>query len=166
MARTALIERKTKETTITLELHLDGDGSARVQTGIGFFDHCLQALAFHAGFYLQVAVQGDLEVDGHHTVEDVGICLGQALAKALGNKAGIMRYGSCLLPMDESLAQVALDIGGRPYLRLAYQPGAAMVGEFDTCLVEELFKGLGRALRQAVQIGERPVIPSTKGVLG
>jgi imidazoleglycerol-phosphate dehydratase len=193
--RTAKIERNTNETKIKLELELDGDGSFELHTGIGFFDHMLSHIAKHGLFNLKVDVQGDLEVDAHHTVEDVGIVLGQALQQALGNKAGINRYGDALIPMDDALAQVALDLCGRPYLKYYDTLGKGKLGDFDLELVPEffqavaahsgmnihirlldgtnlhhcveaIFKAFGRALAMAIRIDERVKgIPSTKGVL-
>ncbi len=139
MARTATVQRKTGETDITVELNLDGTGKARIETGIGFFDHMLDAFTRHGFFDLTVRAKGDLNVDGHHTVEDVGIVLGQAIAEALGDKAGIRRYGGCILPMDESLALAAVDLCGRPYFVMDADITAPMVGDFDTELVHEFF---------------------------
>ncbi|MBQ3789482.1 MAG: imidazoleglycerol-phosphate dehydratase HisB [Lachnospiraceae bacterium] len=139
MARTATVQRKTGETDITVELNLDGTGKARIETGIGFFDHMLDAFTRHGFFDLTVRAKGDLNVDGHHTVEDVGIVLGQAIAEALGDKAGIRRYGDCILPMDESLALAAVDLCGRPYFVMDADITAPMVGDFDTELVHEFF---------------------------
>lgn len=193
MSRCASISRKTKETDITLTLDLAG-GAVQVETGIGFFDHMLTALGFYAGFGLELAVKGDLHVDGHHTVEDVGIALGQALAQALGDKAGIARFGTAFVPMDESLARVVLDISARPYLVYDATMPQERIGDYDSCLTEEflralavhggltlhaaglyganahhlteaLFKALGLALKQAVAVTGQGVT-STKGVLG
>ncbi|MCR4763296.1 MAG: imidazoleglycerol-phosphate dehydratase HisB [Lachnospiraceae bacterium] len=137
--RTSKISRKTGETDITVTFTLDGTGKAQVSTGIGFFDHMLDAFARHGLFDLTVKAEGDLHVDGHHTVEDVGIVLGRAIAEALGDKAGIRRYGDCTLPMDESLALAAVDLCGRPYFVMdAYFP-VPKVGDFDTELVREFF---------------------------
>ncbi len=192
MSRAATVERKTKETQISVALSLDG-GEIAVDTGIGFFDHMLHALAFYAGFGLQLTAKGDLQVDGHHTVEDVGIVLGQALAKALGDKAGITRFSSVFVPMDEALARTVLDISGRPFLVFDAPMPQELIGGYDSCLTEEfmralavnagltlhqkalygknahhiteaLFKSLGLALREAVAVrGEG--VTSTKGVL-
>ncbi len=192
MNRTATVERKTKETQISVALSLDG-GEIAIDTGIGFFDHMLHALAFYAGFGLQLTAKGDLQVDGHHTVEDVGIVLGQALAKALGDKAGITRFSSVFVPMDEALARTVLDISGRPFLVFDADMPQEIIGGYDSCLTEEfmralavnagltlhqkalygknahhiteaLFKSLGLALREAVAVrGEG--VTSTKGVL-
>jgi imidazoleglycerol-phosphate dehydratase len=185
------VTRRTQETEITLSLSLDG-GATALDTGIGFFDHMLTALAVHGGLGLTVQAKGDLRVDGHHTVEDVGLVLGQALAEALGDKAGIARFGKARVPMDEALADAALDIGGRPYLRFDAPAPQARIGDYDTCLTEEflralcqkagltlhlsaygtnahhvteaVFKAVARALREAVRPEGRGV-PSTKGVL-
>ena len=195
MGRRAEISRKTHETDIRLALELDGGGASPVQTGIGFVDHMLTLLARHGLFDLEVHADGDLEVDGHHTVEDVGICLGQALSEALGDKEGIGRYGGLALPMEEPLVAVAVDLSGRAWFvqRVAYP--TEKIGEFDTQLVEvfwqavaanarinlhqvlhhgenshhiaeALFKGTARALRQAVAIDPRQHgVPSSKGSL-
>ncbi|MGI6029173.1 MAG: imidazoleglycerol-phosphate dehydratase HisB [Candidatus Heteroscillospira sp.] len=196
MLRCAEIERATAETEIYLALRLDGRGTADVDTGVGFLDHMLTLFARHGRFDLTVKCKGDVNVDDHHSVEDIGICLGQALSEALGDCLGINRYGQMLLPMDEALVLVALDLSGRGCLGCALDIPTEKVGQFDTELVEEFllaltragkftlhvrslagknshhiieacFKGLGRALRQAVSIdpalaGE---IPSTKGLL-
>ena len=194
--RTAHIERKTNETEISLDLNLDGTGHWEVDTGIGFFDHMLSHVAVHGLFDLTLHAQGDLQVDAHHTVEDVGIALGMAFKQALGDRKGIARYGQSLLPMDESLALVALDFSNRGLFVGELSLSASKVGEFDAELVgeflralthnagltlhvrllcgenthhqiEAVFKGLGRALRQAVATDERraDAVPSTKGVL-
>lgn len=139
MARTAEISRNTKETEITVKLDLDG-GEVNIKTGIGFLDHMLTALGVHGGFGLAVDCKGDLYVDGHHTAEDVGIVLGQAFAKALGDKSGIMRYGSAFIPMDESLGFCSLDISARPFLVFNAEFENERVGEFDTCLTEEFMR--------------------------
>lgn len=192
MARTAVIERNTKETQIRLSLNLDG-GEVQVATGIGFFDHMLTAFGFYAGIGLKVAVKGDLYVDGHHTVEDTGIVLGQALKEALGDKKGIRRFGSAYVPMDETLAFTALDFSNRPYLVFDAEMPQERIGDYDSCLTlefmravahnagitlhqkcfygvnahhitEGLFKSLGLAVKDAIRIeGDR--ITSTKGVL-
>jgi imidazoleglycerol-phosphate dehydratase len=198
-ARRARLERVTGETAISLQLNLDGSGRAKVATGIPFFDHMLTLLARHALFDLEVRAQGDLQVDFHHTVEDVGIVLGQALAQALGDKKGIVRYGHFLLPMDETLARVALDFSGRPLLvfrapktihlnklragdfpaqltveflrALAQEAGLTLHVEVlysgeTHHLIEAVFKGLARALEQAVRRDARVRgVPSTKGKL-
>ncbi|MBQ2580433.1 MAG: imidazoleglycerol-phosphate dehydratase HisB [Ruminococcus sp.] len=138
--RTAKIERKTKETDITLTVDLDGKGQVSIDTGIGFFDHMLTALAVHSGVDMTVKCKGDLNVDGHHSVEDIGICLGKAFAEALGDKSGIARYGSAYVPMDESLAFCSLDISGRAFLVFNATFSDDRIGEFDTCLAEEFFR--------------------------
>ncbi len=139
MTRTASVNRKTKETDIRLTLNLDGSGESEVSTGIGFFDHMLAGFSRHGFFDLECHVQGDLHVDGHHTVEDTGIVLGQAMAKALGDKKGIRRYGHFTLPMDDALALCAVDLGGRPYLNFDCHFPMDRVGELDTELVKEFF---------------------------
>lgn len=196
MSRTATINRKTNETAIELSLDLDGTGRASVATGVGFFDHMLTLLARHSLFDLEIKAQGDLEVDDHHTVEDVGICLGVALADALGDKSGITRYGSMTLPMEETLVTSALDLSGRMAFVYAVEFPTEKVGSFDTELVQEfwyavatncrmnlhlmlhhgtnshhiseaLFKATARALRTAVTIDPRQTgVPSSKGTLG
>ena len=194
--RETQIERQTGETRICIQLGLDGSGRWDIDTGIGFFDHMLSHIAAHGMIDLEVRAQGDLHVDAHHTVEDVGIVLGQALRQALGDRAGIARYGQSLLPMDEALALVALDFSNRGLFVGDLRFASARVGAFDTDLVREflralahhagltlharlicgenthhqieaLFKGLGRALRQAVAIDptRSDAVPSTKGVL-
>jgi imidazoleglycerol-phosphate dehydratase len=140
--RAAAVERRTAETKICLSVQLDEPKTPIVQTGLGFFDHMLVLLGRHGFFGLQLEVQGDLEVDGHHTVEDTGICLGQALQQALGDKAGIARYGTAFVPMDEALAMVSLDISGRPYLVFDAQLPGGKVGDFDLELVEEFLRAL------------------------
>ena len=193
--RVAGLQRETTETSIRLSLDVDGSGQASIATGVAFFDHMLTLFARHALFDLEVEARGDTGVDAHHTVEDVGICLGGALARALGDKAGIARYGHALLPMDEALARVAVDLSGRPHLEWRAAIPADKCGDFDTCLgkefaralsanagltlhvallagedphhsLEAIFKGLGRALRQAAapEARERG-IPSSKGIL-
>lgn len=189
------IERKTNETAVKIFLELDGDGVSNIDTGIGFFDHMLTLFAAHGRFDLDVKCDGDLHVDGHHSVEDIGITLGAAIKQALGDKRGINRYGTFYLPMDESLAFVSLDISGRPFLVCDLGELAPTVGAFDTQLVEEflraiafnagitlhakvfygvnshhkieaVFKALGHALRHAVESDPRMnEIPSTKGML-
>ena len=139
MARTATISRKTGETDITVSINLDGTGKTSIDTGIGFFDHMLDAFGRHGLFDLDVKVKGDLNVDGHHSVEDTGIVLGQAIAKAVGDKKGIKRYGSMILPMDEACAMCAVDLCGRPYFVMDASFTAPMVGDFDTQLVNEFF---------------------------
>ena len=194
MNRTAQISRKTKETDITVKLDLDAAPKAEIDTGIGFLDHMLTALAVHGGFYLYVKCVGDLYVDPHHTTEDIGIVLGQAFREALGDKSGIMRYGNAFIPMDESLAFCALDISGRPYLEYEAELPAPMCGDYASELCEEFFRAVavaagltlhlkttGRnthhmieamykafalALRDAAAIDPRVKgVPSTKGVL-
>jgi imidazoleglycerol-phosphate dehydratase len=140
--RKVSIARKTKETDIFLSLNLDGSGKSDIQTGVGFFDHMLTLFASHGMFDLTVKCNGDLEVDAHHTVEDVGICLGQAFAQCLGNKKGITRYADRIIPMDEALVLVATDISGRPYLDFDLPVRASKVGNFDTELVLEFFTAL------------------------
>lgn len=139
MERTGTVSRRTKETDITVALCLDG-GPVEITTGIGFFDHMLTAFAVHSGFGLQVAAKGDLDVDGHHTIEDVGIVLGQAFAQALGDKAGIARYGHAYIPMDEALGFCAVDVSGRPFLVFQAQFPQAVIGSFDACMAEEFFR--------------------------
>lgn len=138
--RTAEIKRQTKETDIYVYVDLDGEGKVEVDTGIGFFDHMLTAFGVHSGIDLTVKCKGDLNVDGHHSVEDTGICIGKAFAEALGDKGGIARYGSAFVPMDEALAFCSLDISGRPYLVYKAELHDDRVGEFDTCLAEEFFR--------------------------
>ncbi|MGI6004761.1 MAG: imidazoleglycerol-phosphate dehydratase HisB [Christensenellales bacterium] len=193
--RNATVERKTKETDISVTVELDGDGSCKLDTGIGFFDHMLESFCRHGLFNVDVRCKGDLHVDGHHTVEDVGIVMGQAFKKALGDKAGIHRFGHFSLPMDETVAQVALDISGRPYLALRTPLVSGMIGDYDSALLEEflrafavnagltlhvnvpygtnahhineaVFKSLARALKMAVEVDPRVKgVPSSKGVL-
>jgi len=193
--RKAEISRKTKETDISLRLDLDGSGNPSIRTAIPFFDHMLTLLSHHSGIDLFVKAKGDIGVDAHHTVEDVGICLGEGIRKALGEMKGIQRYGASLLPMDETLVSVALDLSMRPFLVFHVKLKRLRVGNFDLELVEEffkalsnharmtlhinfsygrnshhiveaVFKGVGRALRQAVSLDDRfSQVPSTKGVL-
>lgn len=137
--RIASINRKTKETDINLTINLDGEGKSNIQTGIGFFDHMLEGFARHGFFDLDVSIQGDLQVDGHHSVEDAGIVLGNALKEALGDKAGIKRYGSSLLPMDDALCMCAIDLCGRPYFAFDCEFTVDKVGYLDTELVREFF---------------------------
>jgi imidazoleglycerol-phosphate dehydratase len=195
MSRTAHIRRQTTETEIELELSLDGSGVASIQTGVGFLDHMLTLLARHGAFDLRVAAKGDLHVDQHHTVEDTGICLGQALRQALGDKAGIRRYGHFTLPMDEALVTSAVDLGGRFALAFNAPLPSPKIGAFDSELLEEfwnafagnalcnlhvvlhygrnshhiaeaVFKATARALRMAVEHDPRMTgVPSTKGTL-
>jgi imidazoleglycerol-phosphate dehydratase len=194
-ARIAEIIRKTRETSIRLQLNLDGAGHAKTQTGIGFLDHMLEAFAKHSLVDLEVHCEGDLHVDAHHSTEDVGICLGQAIDQALGTKTGIRRYGHCILPMDEALVTCAVDLGGRSFWVWNAAMPAPKVGDFDTELVadfwhavcvhgkmnqhvnlhygrnahhisEAIFKGLARALRAAWEPDPRvDGVPSTKGAL-
>ena len=142
MSRTATIQRKTAETDIELELNLDGSGTSNIATGVGFFDHMLTLLAKHAAIDLTVRAKGDLHVDQHHTVEDVGICLGQALRQALGDKAGIRRYGHFTLPMEETLVTSAIDLSGRYYLVFQAAFPAAKIGDFDSELVEDFWQAV------------------------
>ncbi len=139
--RRAQISRKTAETEITVDVNLDGTGVYDNETGVGFFDHMLDQLARHSLIDMTIRASGDLHIDDHHTVEDVGISLGQALAKAVGDKRGIRRYGACLLPMDDALVRAALDISGRPYLVWNVAMPTAQIGTFDTELVREFFQG-------------------------
>lgn len=195
MARTAHIHRETGETKIDLSLDLDGSGKAAIDTGVGFFDHMLTLLTRHSLIDLTVQAVGDLHVDAHHTVEDVGICYGKALAQALGDKAGIRRYGDAAVPMDETLVTAAIDLSGRPCCVWRAEVPAEMLGAFNAPLAEEfwravsssgvlalhvvchygrnthhivegIFKAAARALRQAVEYDPRMSgVPSTKGVL-
>ena len=142
MERNATVTRKTKETDIAITLNLDGTGKSSIHTGIGFFDHMLEGFSRHGFFDLDVKVQGDLEVDGHHSVEDIGIVLGAAIKDSLGDKAGIKRYGSAILPMDDALALCAVDLGGRPYFAFDCTFTADKVGGLDTELVREFFYAL------------------------
>jgi imidazoleglycerol-phosphate dehydratase len=196
MPRTARIERQTAETQIELELLLDGSGTSEVKTGVGFLDHMLTLWAKHGAFDLRVVANGDLEVDQHHTVEDTGICLGLALKQALGDKAGIRRYGHFTLPMEETLATVAVDLCGRYALAWNAALPSPKIGDFDSELVEDfwqaaaanclcnlhvlvhygrnshhiaeaIFKATARAMRMAVELDPRVSgVPSTKGTLG
>lgn len=195
MARKAQLQRQTRETSISLSLDLDGRGRAEVATGVGFFDHMLEHVAFHGYFDLAIKAEGDLHVDAHHTVEDVGICLGDALKQALGERSGVKRYGSAWVPMDESLVQVVVDLSNRPLCVVQGPRRPAQVGGFDGQLAEEFwralavhagltlhvrllygdndhhlleaaFKALGRALDMATAREERARgVVSTKGVL-
>ena len=140
MSRTAEIARKTKETDITVKINLDGNGTYDIDTGIGFFDHMLTALSKHSGIDMDIKCKGDLEVDAHHSVEDVGIVLGQAVAEALGDKAGIRRFGSCAVPMDEALGKAIIDVSGRPFIVFEAEFTADKCGELDTQLFEEFFR--------------------------
>lgn len=141
-ARRAEIERKTAETQISIKLNLDGEGTCDIATGIGFLDHMLTLLAKHSFMDLTVKAKGDLEVDSHHTVEDIGIVLGEALQEALGDKAGIHRYGNCFIPMDETLAQACLDFSGRPFLAFGAEIPKIQLGNYDTEMTEEFFRAV------------------------
>jgi len=195
MARSAKITRNTNETQISVTLNLDGSGTARLASGIGFLDHMLDQIARHGLVDLDVKAKGDLHIDAHHTVEDIGITLGQAFAKALGDKKGVRRYGHAYVPLDEALSRVVIDLSGRPGLEMSGKFTRARVGEFDVDLVREffqgfvnhaqvtlhldnlkgvnthhqvetLFKAFGRALRMAVELDPRMKgVPSTKGKL-
>jgi len=193
MSRRSSRRRETKETTVAVDLVLDGSGTTNVHTGIPFFDHMLEQLGKHGGFDLTVAADGDLDVDLHHTVEDVGIVLGAAFDEALGDKRGVRRFANALVPLDEALVQVAVDLSGRPYLVYDVDPISEWIGTFDPQLAEEFwkgfadaarltlhirslsgknghhvieasFKGVARALRDAVRV-EGEGVPSTKGTL-
>jgi imidazoleglycerol-phosphate dehydratase len=194
--RTAQIERKTRETEISATVNLDGTGAFAIATGIGFLDHMLESFSKHSLIDVKLSAKGDLHTDFHHTTEDTGIVLGQAVAKALGDLAGIRRFGQALIPMDETLTQVALDVSKRPYLVWKVDIPTARLGEMDTQLfkewfhafalnagvtlhvvtlyganshhiVESCYKGLARALRQAIELDPRQRgVPSTKNVLG
>lgn len=193
MSRRADLERATKETTVAVTLEVDGAGRASATTGIPFFDHMLEQLGKHARLDLEVRASGDLDVDLHHTVEDVGIVVGNALREALGDRAGVRRFADALVPLDEALVQVALDLSGRPFLAYEVDPIAEWIGTFDPQLAEEFWKGfvdgaratlhirslagrnghhvieasfkaVANALRDAVRI-EGTAVPSTKGVL-
>jgi imidazoleglycerol-phosphate dehydratase len=152
MPRTARIQRNTKETQITLRLNLDGRGKSAISTGIAFFDHMLDLVARHGGFDLQLRAIGDLDVDQHHTVEDVGIALGEGVDAALGNKRGILRAGYFLMPMDETLAAAAIDFGGRAFCVVKAKFSARTVGGFQTELVEDFFQGFAQAARANVHL--------------
>jgi imidazoleglycerol-phosphate dehydratase len=152
MPRTATIHRKTTETDIRLKLNLDGQGKSQVATGIRFFDHMLDLLARHGAFDLAIKAKGDLDVDQHHTVEDVGIALGEAVLQALGNKKGILRAGYFLMPMDETLAAAAVDLGGRPYCVVEAKISTKRVGDFQSELVEDFFQGFSQSARANVHL--------------
>lgn len=152
MPRTATIHRHTNETDIRLKLNLDGHGKARVSTGVRFFDHMLELVARHGAFDLDVDARGDLDVDQHHTVEDLGITLGQAVHKALGSKHGILRAGYFLMPMDETLAAAAVDFGGRPYCVVKANIAAKRVGDFQVELLEDFFQGFAQAAKANVHL--------------
>jgi imidazoleglycerol-phosphate dehydratase len=161
MARTAELSRKTRETRIQVRVNLDGTGQAQVKTGIGFFDHMLEALARHGLLDLVVEATGDLQVDGHHTVEDVGIVLGQGIAQALGDRAGIQRYADATVPLDEALVRVVMDISGRPYLSYHLEiPKWQMLGDYDVFLTPEFFRALvhnaGLTVHMDLIRGENP----------
>lgn len=193
--RQATVDRKTNETKISLDFTIDGEGKSQLETGIPFLEHMLDLFSKHGHFNLNVNAKGDIEVDGHHTTEDIGICLGQALFEALGDKKGIRRYGNSFVPMDEALAQVVVDLSNRPHLEFRAQLPATMIGSFDTELVHEflwklalearmnlhvivhygqnthhiveaIFKALARALDEATSIDPKVKgVPSTKGIL-
>lgn len=195
MSRTAVVQRTTKESDVRVELDLDGTGQASSDTGVPFFDHMVAQLGRHGGFDLTVVTRGDLEVDAHHTVEDTSLALGQALREALGDKAGLRRFGDALVPLDESLVQAAVDLSGRPYLVHEQPQIVELIGSFDTTLVrhvwesfvataqialhvrvlsgrnahhvvEAQFKAVARALRDATALDPKVVgVPSTKGSL-
>ena len=152
MPRTATIHRKTNETDIRLKLNLDGRGKARIATGIRFFDHMLELVARHGAFDLEVHALGDLDVDQHHTIEDVGITFGAAVHKALGSKRGILRAGYFLMPMDETLAAAAVDLGGRPYCVVKTKIAAKRIGDFQVELVEDFFQGFAQAAKANVHL--------------
>ena len=152
MARIANIHRKTNETDIRVRLNLDGRGKARVSTGVRFFDHMLELLARHGAFDLELIARGDLDVDQHHTVEDTGITLGEAVRKALGSKRGILRAGYFLMPMDETLAAAAVDLGGRPCCVVRAKITAQRVGDFQVELLEDFFQGFAQAARANVHL--------------
>jgi imidazoleglycerol-phosphate dehydratase len=192
--RSATVKRTTKETDVRVDLRLDDDGTTEADTGLPFFDHMLQQLGTHAGWTLSVSAKGDLEIDGHHTVEDVGLAVGQALAEALGDKRGIRRFGSITVPLDEAAVEVAVDLSGRPFVVHEVDVPAEMIGTFDTGLVEDFvrafattasmtvhvrlkagrsphhiveaeFKALARALGDACSRRGGETTPSTKGTL-
>jgi imidazoleglycerol-phosphate dehydratase len=152
MARTANIHRRTNETNIRLRLNLDGRGTSRITTGIRFFDHMLELVARHGAFDLHIDAQGDLDVDQHHTVEDTGITLGEAVQKALGTKRGILRAGYFLMPMDETLAAAAIDLSGRPHCVCTGKVSSKRVGDFQTELVQDFFQGFAQAARANVHL--------------
>ena len=192
--RTARVERTTKESSVLVELNLDGSGSVSVETGVPFFDHMMSQLGKHSGIDLTIKTKGDVEVDSHHTVEDTSLAFGQALREALGDKSGIRRFGDALVPIDESLTQVAIDLSGRPYLVYRQPEIVELIGTFDTSLgkhiwesivaeariaihirvlegrnahhvFESQFKAVARALRDAIKLDGVAGIPSTKGTL-
>ena len=192
--RTARVERTTKESSVLVEINLDGTGNISVETGVPFFDHMMSQLGKHSGIDLTIKTKGDIEVDSHHTVEDTSLAFGQALREALGDKAGIRRFGDALVPIDESLSQVAIDLSGRPYLVYRQPEIVELIGTFDTTLgkhiwesivaeariaihirvlegrnahhvFESQFKAVARALRDAIKLDGVAGIPSTKGTL-
>ena len=194
MTRTAAVQRKTRETDVQVDLDLDGTGTTAIRTGVPFFDHMLDQLGRHGRLALQISTEGDLEVDAHHTVEDTGIALGQALAQALGDKAGVERFGDATVPIDEALVRVAIDLSGRPYLVYDAATPVMLIGTYETSLTrhffealvanakitlhveklsgdnshhiqEAVFKAVAVALRRAVAVTGAPQVPSTKGVL-
>lgn len=152
MSRTAEVKRTTKETDISIKIALDGEGKSEIDTGIGFFNHMLEGFAKHGFFDLDVKIKGDLEVDGHHTVEDAGIVLGNAIKDAAGDKKGIKRYGYFILPMDDALALCAVDLCGRPYLQFDCDFPNDMVGDFDTTLVKEFFYAVSYSAAMNIHI--------------
>lgn len=192
--RTAHVERKTKESSVSVEINLDGSGNVSVETGVPFFDHMMSQLGKHSGIDLTIKSKGDVDVDSHHTVEDTALAFGQALREALGDKSGIRRFGDALVPIDESLTQVAIDLSGRPYLVFRQPEIVELIGTFDTTLgkhiwesivaearialhirvlegrnahhvFESQFKAVARALRDAIKLDGVAGIPSTKGKL-
>jgi len=192
--RTARVERTTKESSVFVEINLDGTGNVSVETGVPFFDHMMSQLGKHSGIDLTIKTKGDIEVDSHHTVEDTALAFGQALREALGDKSGIRRFGDALVPIDESLTQVAIDLSGRPYLVYRQPEIVELIGTFDTTLgkhiwesivaeariaihirvlegrnahhvFESQFKAVARALRDAIKLDGVAGIPSTKGTL-
>lgn len=194
MTRTAAVQRKTRETDVQVDLDLDGTGTTAIRTGVPFFDHMLDQLGRHGRLGLQISTEGDLEVDAHHTVEDTGIALGQALVQALGDKAGVERFGDATVPIDEALVRVAIDLSGRPYLVYDAATPVMLIGTYETSLTrhffealvanakitlhveklsgdnshhiqEAVFKAVAVALRRAVAVTGAPQVPSTKGVL-
>jgi imidazoleglycerol-phosphate dehydratase len=194
VSRRAVVERTTRESRVRVELDLDGTGRSSSQTGVPFYDHMVEQLGKHAGFDLLVTTDGDLHIDSHHTVEDTSLAIGQAVREALGDKAGVRRFGDALVPLDEALTQVALDLSGRPYLVHSEPELVELIGNFDTTLtrhvwesfvaearvtlhvqvlsgriahhvVESQFKAVARALRDAVRLDGVAGVPSTKGVL-
>jgi len=193
--RQAYVARKTKETEVNVTLQLDGSGVYWVTTGMPFFDHVMQVFALHSGFDMELTARGDLAVDGHHTVEDAGISLGKAIERALGDRAGIRRFGHAVVPMDDALVLAAVDLSGRGYISYDVQLPSPRVGDFDTELVEEflralavnggfnlhvkqlagrnthhiieaIFKALALALKEAAAVSGTEGVPSTKGLLG